>query len=314
MSSVCRLRLQTLGSRISPFAYSGYILQQRRPAWNLSYARSTSQNFDPLSLAGTTRNVYVGNIPPSLPVTQLLQFVRFGPLQWIVSVPEKRAVYLSFLDKGKAAAFYQYAKDRAKQPTVSKSHPFRYIPKDDPNFPWSFLTVRWAEDTPVPAWIELAVRRSKATRRINVSLKGDGWDTMNKPQLRELLAPYGEIEHMHIERGRCAFVSFMSIANAKQVRPPIRCVSYSAERPSYRPYQCSSKILDGKAEQWDMRKIVVTLRTRVAPSILRTDNERWYCITSTQLLQYNTYVMPSLVERYTVSNSYRPKIITGSPR
>ena len=54
----------------------------------------------------TGRTVYVGNLPATASVDELLNLVHFGPLESIRVLPEKSCVFLSFLDGATAAAFH----------------------------------------------------------------------------------------------------------------------------------------------------------------------------------------------------------------
>ena len=53
--------------------------------------------------------MYVGNLPVTASVDELLNLVHFGPLKSIRVLPKKLCVFLSFLDAGTAAAFHANA-------------------------------------------------------------------------------------------------------------------------------------------------------------------------------------------------------------
>ena len=66
---------------------------------------SASPNQPPLaSLTG--RTVYVGNLPSDASVDELLNLVRFGPIESVKILPEKSCAFISFLDTNLASAFH----------------------------------------------------------------------------------------------------------------------------------------------------------------------------------------------------------------
>jgi hypothetical protein len=90
-SSPCRLRIRLLEEMLNLsflFAFS--------PC--LSAAAANNQ---------TGRTVYVGNLPPEASVDELLNLVRFGPIESVRLLPEKSCVFISFLDGSTAAAFHR---------------------------------------------------------------------------------------------------------------------------------------------------------------------------------------------------------------
>jgi hypothetical protein len=178
-------RLPTLNLNI-PTAQSAY-----SPA-ALSAALSASSN-------ATGRTVYVGNLPATASVDELLNLVHFGPLESIRVLPEKSCVFLSFLDGATAAAFHADA-------TIKKL-----------SLHGQELKIGWGKPSPVPAQVALAISQSNASR--NVYLGGLD-ESMTEEQLRDDLSRFGLIDQVKIVRDKnIGFVHFLSIAVATKVMP-----------------------------------------------------------------------------------------------
>jgi hypothetical protein len=143
------------------------------------------------------RTVYVGNLPATASVDELLNLVHFGPLESIRVLPEKSCVFLSFLEGGTAAAFHADA-------TIKKL-----------SLHGQELKIGWGKPSPVPGQVALAISQSNASR--NVYLGGLDENTTEE-QLREDLSRFGLIDQVKIVRDKnIGFVHFLSIAVATKV-------------------------------------------------------------------------------------------------
>ena len=176
-------RLPSLNIPQSPAAYS--------PA-ALSAAINATAN------AAQNRTVYIGNLPATASVDELLNLVHFGPLENIRVLPEKSCVFLSFLDGPTAAAFHADA-------TIKKL-----------SLHGQELKVGWGKPSPVPAQVQLAISQSNASRNVYV---GGLDENMTEEQLRDELSRFGLIDQVKIVRDKNnGFVHFLSIAVATKVR------------------------------------------------------------------------------------------------
>jgi RNA recognition motif-containing protein len=182
--------------------------QQRIPSLNLNIpAAQAAATYSPIALSAalsassnaTGRTVYVGNLPATASVDELLNLVHFGPIESIRVLPEKSCVFISFLDGATAAAFHADA-------TIKKIA-----------LHGQELKIGWGKPSPVPAQVGLAISQSNASR--NVYLGGLD-ENMTEEQLRDDLSRFGLIDQVKIVRDKnIGFVHFLSISIATKVRP-----------------------------------------------------------------------------------------------
>lgn len=145
----------------------------------------------------TGRTVYVGNLPATASVDELLNLVHFGPLESIRVLPEKSCVFLSFLDGATAAAFHADA-------TIKKL-----------SLHGQELKIGWGKPSPVPAQVALAISQSNASRNVYLGGLDEG---MTEEQLRDELSRFGLIDQVKIVRDKnIGFVHFLSISVATKV-------------------------------------------------------------------------------------------------
>lgn len=171
----------------------------------------------------TSRTVYVGNLPATASVDELLNLVHFGPLESIRVLPEKSCVFLSFLDTPTAAQFYADA-------VVKKL-----------SLHGQELKIGWGKPSPVPSQVTLAIQQSNASR--NVYLGGLDENTTEE-QLRDDLSRFGLIDQVKIVRDKnIGFVHFLSISVATKVVNTLptepawagKRVNYGKDRCAYVP-------------------------------------------------------------------------------
>ncbi|KAL0955649.1 hypothetical protein HGRIS_001879 [Hohenbuehelia grisea] len=202
--------------------------QQRLPSLNIQAAQAA---YSPAALSAalsatsnaTGRTVYVGNLPATASVDELLSLVHFGPLESIRVLPEKSCVFLSFLDGATAAAFHADA-------TIKKLA-----------LHGQELKIGWGKPSPVPAQVALAISQSGASR--NVYLGGLD-ENMTEEGLRDELSRFGLIDQVKIVRDKnIGFVHFLSIAVATKVVNTLptepawagKRVNYGKDRCAYIP-------------------------------------------------------------------------------
>jgi RNA recognition motif-containing protein len=178
--------------------------QQRLASLNLNLQAAPS-GYSPAALSAalsatanpTGRTVYVGNLPATASVDELLNLVHFGPLESIRVLAEKSCVFLSFLDGATAAAFYADA-------TVKKL-----------SLHGQELKIGWGKPSPVPGQVALAISQSNASRNVYL---GGLEESMTEEQLRDDLSRFGLIDQVKIVRDKnIGFVHFLSIATATKV-------------------------------------------------------------------------------------------------
>jgi RNA recognition motif-containing protein len=202
--------------------------QQRLPSLNIPAAQSA---YSPAALSAalsastnaTGRTVYVGNLPATASVDELLNLVHFGPLESIRVLPEKSCVFLSFLDGATAAAFHADA-------TIKKLA-----------LHGQELKIGWGKPSPLPAQVALSISQSNASR--NVYLGGLD-ENLTEEQLRDDLSRFGLIDQVKIVRDKnIGFVHFLSISIANKVVGALptepawagKRVNYGKDRCAYIP-------------------------------------------------------------------------------
>ncbi|PPR00073.1 hypothetical protein CVT24_008975 [Panaeolus cyanescens] len=222
---------------LGSFPYNGQMnnfgqnfAQQRIPSLNLSIpnAAQAAGAYSPVALTAamnasnnaTGRTVYVGNLPATASVDELLNLVHFGPLESIRVLPEKSCVFLSFLDGATAAAFHADA-------TIKKL-----------SLHGQELKIGWGKPSPVPAQVALAISQSNASR--NVYLGGLD-ENMTEEQLRDELSRFGLIDQVKIVRDKnIGFVHFLSISVATKVVNTLPTEpSWAGKRVNYGKDRCA---------------------------------------------------------------------------
>ncbi|GJJ08599.1 hypothetical protein Clacol_002818 [Clathrus columnatus] len=206
-----------------------YNPQQQRPSGlSISTAQGT---YSPVVAAAaaaaannqTGRTVYVGNLPADASVDELLNLVRFGPLESVRVLAEKSCVFISFLDGSTAAAFHADA-------TVKKL-----------SLHGQELKIGWGKASPVPSQVMLSITQSNASR--NVYLGGLD-ENMTEEHLRDDLSRFGLIDQVKIVRDKnIGFVHFLSISTATKVVATLptepawagKRVNYGKDRCAYVP-------------------------------------------------------------------------------
>ncbi|KAF8575220.1 hypothetical protein K439DRAFT_1370433 [Ramaria rubella] len=215
------------------FPYSPQIgsFQQQQPRPNALNISAAQAAYSPAAAAAaaaaannqTGRTVYVGNLPADASVDELLNLVRFGPLESVRVLPEKSCVFISFLDGSTAAAFHADA-------TVKKL-----------SLHGQELKIGWGKASPVPSQVMLSITQSNASRNVYLGGLDDG---MTEEQLRDDLSRFGLIDQVKIVRDKnIGFVHFLSISTATKVVATLptepawagKRVNYGKDRCAYVP-------------------------------------------------------------------------------
>ncbi|KAI9833657.1 MAG: hypothetical protein M1826_006748 [Phylliscum demangeonii] len=148
----------------------------------------------PALLSGTSRTVYLGNIPPETSAEEILGHVRSGQIESVRLLPDKSCAFISFLDPASATHFHSDA--------ILKKLSIR----------GNDIKVGWGKPSHVPTSVALAVQQSAASRNVYLGNLSDG---ITERELRDDLGKFGPIDTVKIVREKAiAFVHFLSISNA----------------------------------------------------------------------------------------------------
>lgn len=168
----------------------------------------------------TGRTVYVGNLPSDASVDELLNLVRFGPIDSVKVIPEKSCAFISFLDPVTAAAFHSDALMRKLKLHENE------------------LKIGWGKPSAVPANVVMAVQQSGASRNVYL---GHLDENMTEQALRDDLSRFGPIDQVKIVRDKnIGFVHFLSIATAiKVVQSLAQEPAWAGKRVNYGKDRCA---------------------------------------------------------------------------
>ena len=123
------------------------------------------------------RTVYVGNLPADASVDELLNLVKFGPIESVRLLPEKNCAFISFLNGHVAAAFH--ADSSVKRVTLNNQE----------------LKIGWGKPSAPPPAVVMAVQQQQATRNVYI---GQLDPDTTEQQLRDDLSRFGPIDQVKI--------------------------------------------------------------------------------------------------------------------
>lgn len=168
-------------------------------------------------VSGTSRTVYLGNIPPETSAEEILGHVRSGQIESVRLLPDKNCAFISFLDGSSATHFHSDA--------ILKKLSIR----------GQDIKVGWGKPSQVPTSVALAVQQSCASRNVYL---GNLEETVTEEELREDLNKFGPIDTVKIVREKAiGFVHFLSIGNA------IKAVAQLPQEPKW---QAPRRVYYGK--------------------------------------------------------------------
>ncbi|ROW12494.1 hypothetical protein VMCG_00711 [Cytospora schulzeri] len=168
-------------------------------------------------VSGTSRTVYLGNIPQDTPAEEILGHVRSGQIESVRLLPDKNCAFISFLDASSATHFHS---DAILKKLCIKGQDIK---------------VGWGKPSQVPTSVALAVQQSGASRNVYL---GNMPEEVTEEEIREDLGKFGPIDTVKIVREKnIAFVHFLSIANA------IKAVS---QLPQEAKWQAPRRVYYGK--------------------------------------------------------------------
>ncbi|KAJ9570558.1 Eukaryotic RNA Recognition Motif (RRM) profile [Nakaseomyces glabratus] len=188
---------------------------------------NNQKNNNPLDFTSApSRTVYLGNIPPSLTIKELLDHVRSGVVEEAKILPEKMCAFISFVEESSALLFHSDA--ILKRLNIDNRD----------------IKVGWGKPTVLDPSIASRIINDGATRNVyigqgnNDRSSKENKEPLTEEKLREDLKEYGEIDSIKIIPEKdIAFVHFSSIATA------IKVVSTLAQK---NPFYQEKKIFYGK--------------------------------------------------------------------
>ena len=213
---------QGMGSPTAMGAPSYFGGMQSPTAFNALGAASLggyghSMHLAPGLVSGTSRTVYLGNIPPDTPAEEILGHVRSGQIESVRLLPDKNCAFISFLDGSSATHFHSDA--ILKKLSIKGQD----------------IKIGWGKPSSVPTSIALAVQQSGASRNVYL---GNLAEEMTEEELREDLSKFGPIDTVKIVREKAiGFVHFLSIGNA------IKAVTQLPQEPKW---QAPRRVYYGK--------------------------------------------------------------------
>ncbi|KAI1512222.1 Negative regulator of differentiation [Pyrenophora tritici-repentis] len=177
----------------------------------------SSMPIAPGLVSGTSRTVYLGNIPPETSAEEILGHVRSGQIESVRLLPDKNCAFISFLDSSSATHFHSDA--------ILKKLSIR----------GQDIKIGWGKPSQVPTSVALAVQQSGASRNVYL---GNLSEDVSEEELREDLSKFGPIDTVKIVREKAiGFVHFLSIGNA------IKAVS---QLPQEAKWQAPRRVYYGK--------------------------------------------------------------------
>ena len=184
---------------------------------NPNYTAQAPINMAPGIVHGTSRTVYLGNIPPDTSAEEILGHVRSGQIESVRLLPDKNCAFISFLDGSSATHFHSDA--------ILKKLAIR----------GQDIKIGWGKPSQVPTSVALAVQQSGASRNVYL---GNLTEDISEAELREDLGRFGPIDTVKIVREKSiGFVHFLSIGNA------IKAVSQLPHDPKW---QAPRRVYYGK--------------------------------------------------------------------
>ncbi|KAI9883947.1 MAG: hypothetical protein M1823_004257 [Watsoniomyces obsoletus] len=182
-----------------------------------SQGMGLQQTMMPGAVPGTSRTVYLGNIPPETSAEEILGHVRSGQIESVRLLPDKNCAFISFLDGSSAMHFHS---DAILKKLSIRGHDIK---------------VGWGKPSHVPTSVALAVQQSGASRNVYL---GNLPENITEQELREDLGKFGPIDTIKLVREKSiGFVHFLSIGNA------IKAVTHLPQEPKW---QAPRRVYYGK--------------------------------------------------------------------
>lgn len=176
-----------------------------------------SMHATPGIMSGTSRTVYLGNIPAETSAEEILSHVRSGQIESVRLLPDKNCAFISFLDGSSATHFHS---DAILKKLSIKGHDIK---------------IGWGKPSPVPMSVALAVQQSGASRNVYLGNLPEG---TTEAEIREDLGKFGPIDIIKLVPEKAiGFVHFLSISNAMKA---------VAQLPQESKWQAPRRVFYGK--------------------------------------------------------------------
>lgn len=171
----------------------------------------------PGMISGTSRTVYLGNIPAETTAEEILNHVRSGQIESVRLLPDKNCAFISFLDSSSATHFHS---DAILKKLAIKGNDIK---------------IGWGKPSQVPTSVAVAVQQSGASRNVYL---GSLPEDITEDELREDLGKFGPIDAVKIVKEKAiGFIHFLSISNA------IKAVAQLPQEPKW---QAPRRVFYGK--------------------------------------------------------------------
>jgi RNA recognition motif-containing protein len=158
-------------------------------------------------MSGTSRTVYLGNIPAETSAEEILGHVRSGQIESVRLLPDKNCAFISFMDGSSATHFHSDA--ILKKLSIQGQD----------------IKIGWGKPSPVPTSVALAVQQSGASRNVYL---GNLPEETTEAEIREDLGKFGPIDTVKLVREKAiGFVHFLSVSNA------IKAVAQLPQEPKW---------------------------------------------------------------------------------
>lgn len=178
---------------------------------------SPAASVSPGLMSGTSRTVYLGNIPAETSAEEILNHVRSGQIESVRLLSDKNCAFISFLDSNSATHFHS---DAILKKLAIKGNDIK---------------VGWGKPSQVPTSVALAVQQSGASRNVYL---GNLPEETTEDELREDLGKFGSIDAVKIVKEKAiGFVHFLSISNA------MKAVTQLPQEPKW---QAPKRVFYGK--------------------------------------------------------------------
>ncbi|KAJ5635622.1 uncharacterized protein N7484_008935 [Penicillium longicatenatum] len=176
-----------------------------------------ASSVSPGMISGTSRTVYLGNIPAETSAEEILNHVRSGQIESVRLLPDKNCAFISFLDSSSATHFHS---DAILKKLAIKGNDIK---------------VGWGKPSQVPTSVALAVQQSGASRNVYL---GNLQEETVEDDLREELGKFGPIDTVKIVKEKAiGFVHFLSISHAMKA---------VAQLPQEPQWQAPKRVFYGK--------------------------------------------------------------------
>lgn len=158
------------------------------------YYNNPATQLDSLEVTGSSRTIYLGNVPPEITAEELLNHVRSGIVESVRLLAKKNCAFISFLNPASASHFYSDAV--LKKLTLNSQD----------------VKVGWGKPTQVPPQVSLAVAQDGASRNVYI---GNLPENITEEEIRTEFLKYGQIDTIKLIKDKnIGFVHFFSIASA----------------------------------------------------------------------------------------------------